>query len=106
MLLFIGALAQGYQWASRYDGPGHGTDQAAGLALYHGVPYVAGSRSEPNGQKSLVALRHDPATGMLLSSSSYRLDTTGTTYGTALAVSSAGSVYIVGSALRGDDETR
>jgi hypothetical protein len=31
LMLLLGASAQGYQWASRYDGPGHGADRVAGL---------------------------------------------------------------------------
>jgi hypothetical protein len=33
VLLVLAALAHGYQWASRYDGPGHDADEAAATAI-------------------------------------------------------------------------
>jgi len=35
-VLLTVATAAGYQWVSRYDGPGHSADEAVGIGLYHG----------------------------------------------------------------------
>ena len=44
--LLTAAVAAGYQWASRYDGPGHGPDSVVGIVLKDGVPVAAGTSTD------------------------------------------------------------
>jgi len=61
VLLVLATLAQGYQWASRYDGPGHGPDTAVGLVLKNGLLHVAGTSTNSDQTWGFQILKLGPA---------------------------------------------
>jgi hypothetical protein len=104
VLLLIGAVAQGYQWANRYDGPGHGPDDACAIGLWHGAPYVAGSQTDTAGESWLAVLRYEPTIGVITDSMFYQGDPGYDAEAHALAVSENGGIYVAGVATTHDEK--
>jgi hypothetical protein len=91
-------------WVSRYDGPGAGSDEAVGVVLVAGVPYVAGTSTQADNCGAFVVLKHDPGTGEIVLYRHYQRESGEDSDATAVAASEAGNIYVAGRASTSDDD--
>ncbi len=61
VMLLVAASAAGYQWASRYDGHGHGPDTTVGLVLKNGLLHAAGTSVNSDHSRGFQVLKLGPA---------------------------------------------
>ncbi len=84
-------------WVARYDGPSHGADYAASLAVDDsGNAYVTGNSKAPDSGDDFATVKYDTASGSQLWVLRYNELAAGADIAYACAVDKAGNVYVAG----------